>query len=419
MILSGARSSLFQWRCSSPFNTETYILLKHVFDGILSFMATLFLVIIYLAFISLGLPDSLLGAAWPVMQVEFGAPFEAAGLISMVITGGTIVSSLASGAVLKRLGTGKVTFVSCLMTAGSLLGFSFSPSLIWLLFLAVPLGLGAGSVDSALNNYVATHYKAHHMSWLHCFWGVGATLGPMIMSRSMAGQSTWRNGYLSVSLIQFALVILLFATLPLWDKNTVLSQGTVKKTGLLNVKGVKLALTTFLFYCAVEASLGLWGGSYLVYVKGLSAVVAAQWVSMYYAGITIGRLITGFITLKVSNRILIRAGQITALAGTALLLLPLPTICSLAGFILIGLGCAPIFPCMLHETPVRFGKENSQVIMGFQMAVAYTGSTFLPPLLGLVAAYTTIGILPFFVLVYIMAMLAGSEKINALINRND
>lgn len=397
-------------------------------------MAAFFLIMIYMAFISLGLPDSLLGVAWPLMQLEYGAPFEAAGLVSMFIAGSTIVSSFASGAVHKRLSTGKITFISCLMTAASLLGFSFAPSLIWLLFLAIPLGLGAGSVDAALNNYVAAHYKAHHMSWLHCFWGVGATLGPIIMSRFIARQNSWRNGYIAVSVIQFVLVVLLFFALPLWnrmakevnsnpadlnegekDSKTALPHEPENKVKPLQIKGVKLALVSFLFYCGAEATMGLWGSSFLVNVKELPAAVAAQWVSTYYAGITVGRLITGFITMKVSNRILIRMGQTTALAGVILLLLPLPSIFSLVGFIMVGLGCAPVFPCMVHETPTRFGKENSQAIIGYQVALAYTGSTFLPPLLGLIAARTTIKIFPFFVLAYIILMLVGSEKINVLI----
>ncbi len=396
-------------------------------------MATFFLVIIYLAFISLGLPDSLLGAAWPVMHLEIGAPLEAAGLLSMIIAGGTIVSSLASGTVLKRLGTGKVTFISCLMTAGALLGFSFSPSILWLAMLAVPLGLGAGSVDAGLNNYVATHYKAHHMSWLHCFWGVGATLGPIIMSKFINSENSWRSGYITVSIVQFTLVVLLFFTLPLWDKSSkeksandftlkeedgntqaALQHEAVKKVKPLQIKGVKFALVSFMFYCATEATVGLWGSSFLVNVKGLPAATAAQWVSMYYGGITIGRLITGFITMKVSNRVLIRMGQSIALFGAVLLVLPLSPIYSLVGFIMVGLGCAPIYPCMLHETPARFGKENSQMLMGYQMAFAYTGSTFLPPLLGLIASYTTIGIMPFLVSIYIITMLVGSERINAL-----
>ncbi|WP_340371596.1 MFS transporter [Peribacillus sp. FSL E2-0218] len=396
-------------------------------------MATFFLVIIYLAFISLGLPDSLLGVAWPVMSAEYGAPLETAGWLFMTIAAGTIVSSLVSGIVLKRFGTGQVTFVSCLLTAGSLLGFHFAPSVVWLVIFAIPLGIGAGSVDAGLNNYVATHYKAHHMSWLHCFWGVGATLGPIIMAQSISGGNSWRSGYLAIAGIQFALVIILFFTLPLWNKiakNSAAASSEKKdepaaalleedaiQTKPLRIKGVKLALVSFLFYCGAEATIGLWGSSFLVNVKELPVDVAAKWVSLYYAGITIGRFITGFITLKVRNRTLIRVGQVTALLGTALLLLPLPSGFLLAGFIMVGLGFAPIFPCMLHETPARFGKEHSQTIMGFQMAMAYTGSMSMPPLLGFFASHTSIGIFPFFIAFFVAAMFLGSEKLNGLLKK--
>lgn len=396
-------------------------------------MATFFLSMIYMAFISLGLPDSLLGVAWPLMRSEYGAPFEAAGLVSLVIAASTVVSSLASGAVHRRLGTGQITALSCLMTALALLGFGWAPSYLWLLFLAIPLGLGAGSVDSALNNYVATHYKVHHMSWLHCFWGVGATLGPIIMARFIGWQNSWRQGYQAIGLIQFALVILLFSTLPLWKRMAAAVHNnpagsdtgeaetnpppfpeTAGRVKPLHIKGVKLALLSFLFYCGAEATMGLWGSSFLVAVKELPAAVAAQWVSLYYAGITVGRLMTGFMTWKIGKPLLIRLGQLISLAGAALLSLPLPAVFSLAGFILVGLGCAPVFPCMLHETPTRFGRENSQRIMGYQMALAYTGSTFLPPLFGLVAAHTAIGLFPYFVVANILLMLAASEKINLL-----
>lgn len=395
-------------------------------------MATLFLIIIYLAFISLGLPDSLLGVAWPVMHGQMGAPMELAGLISMIIAGGTIISSLASGFFIKHVGTGKITLISCVMTAGALLGFYFAPSLMWLFLFSIPLGLGAGTVDAALNNYVANHYKAHHMSWLHCFWGVGATIGPIIMSFFISKQEAWRSGYLTVAIIQFTLVIALFLTLPLWKRmekihtnNAAAAEDIAEsveaevqqaedREGILRIKGVKVALISFLFYCGTEATMGLWGSSFLVNIKDIPAAIAAAWVSLYYAGITVGRLITGFITMKLSNKILIRCGQLTAFSGALLLLLPFPDIFSLIGFILVGLGCAPIYPCMLHETPVRFGKENSHVLMGFQMACAYTGSTFLPPLLGFIAAKTTIVIFPFFVLFYIVSMLAGAERINKI-----
>jgi len=391
-------------------------------------VATLFLIIIYLAFISLGLPDSLLGSAWPVMQAEYGAAFGMAGVISIIIAAGTIVSSLASGMLLKRLGTGKITFISCLMTAAALLGFYFAPSIGWLMLLALPLGLGGGSVDAALNQYVALHYKAHHMSWLHCFWGVGATMGPIIMS-GFIRQEEWRSGYLTVASIQFALVILLLVTLPLWKRMEKIHPPAANEAVLqpeedasanvptMRLKGVKLTLMTFLFYCGAEATVGLWGSSFLVNVKDVSAAVAAQWVSMYYGGITIGRLITGFVTLKVSHRVLIRSGLLTALAGVFLLILPLPSFFSLIGFMLVGLGFAPIYPCMLHATPERFGTAHTQKLMGYQMAVAYTGTTLLPPMLGWIASQTTIAILPVFVAVYIACMLLGSERVNRIMKR--
>nr|WP_306812951.1 MFS transporter [Paenibacillus soyae] len=389
------------------------------------------MLIIYLAFISLGLPDSLLGTAWPVMQAEMGAPLDTAGLLYMLTAAGTIVSSLASGAVIERFGTGKVTLVSCIMTAGALLGFAFAPSLPWLLLLTVPLGLGAGAVDSGLNNYVAEHYKAHHMSWLHCFWGVGATTGPIIMAGFV--MKDWRDGFLTVAGIQFALVVILFLTLPLWGKVARLSsnnadeQAAASETGdeqsadagssvkPLRIRGVKVGLMSFLFYCGIEASVGLWGSSFLVEMKGLQAAQAAEWVSLYYGGITVGRFVTGFITFKVGNQLLIRGGQLMALAGALLLVLPLPPAFSLAGLIILGLGLAPIFPCMLHETPARYGKRHSQRIMGYQMAVAYTGSTLLPPLLGFLASRTTIGIFPFYIAIFAAAMLLFSELLGRLL----
>ncbi|WP_438434904.1 MFS transporter [Gorillibacterium sp. sgz500922] len=397
-------------------------------------MATFFLVIIYLAFISLGLPDSLLGSAWPVMQPDLHAPLGAAGMLFMVVAAGTIVSSLASGTVLKRFGTGKTTLISCLMTAAALLGFSASPSLLWLILCAIPLGLGAGSVDAGLNHYVAAHYKARHMSWLHCFWGVGATLGPVIMSRFIAADGSWRHGYLAVSAIQFVLVVILLFSLPLWEKvaasrtgggETLAAEeedipsekGASASVSPLRMPGVKPALAAFLFYCGVESTVGLWGSSFLVQVRGLSAADAATWISLYYGGITVGRLITGFVTFKVSNRALIRTGQLLALAGTALLALPLPSVCSLVGLLAIGLGLAPIYPCMLHETPVRFGKRNAQTIMGFQMAVAYTGSTFMPPLLGLLASRFGIAVFPPYVLLSAAAMLVCAERLNARLGK--
>jgi Fucose permease len=394
-------------------------------------MATFLLLMIYFAFISLGLPDSLLGATWPVMQPGFHVAYSFAGIASMVISGGTIISSLLSGRVIKRFGTGKVTFVSVLMTAVALLGFSFSPSFTWILVMAIPLGLGAGAVDSGLNEYIAEHYQARHMSWLHCFWGIGAMSGPLIMSQMILHNHPWRSGYLVVSLIQFALVIVLFFSLPIWTKvsepsRSEVSQETVShtdpqetaKTGFfspLKIRGVRYVLIAFFFYCGIEATMGLWGSSYLVRARGLDAATAAVWVSFFYGSITVGRLIAGFVTLKINNNVLIRIGELTIAVGIVLLFLPLPALCALIGFILIGLGCAPIFPSMLHETPVRFGKQNAQAVMGFQMAVAYIGSTFLPPLFGFIASNTSISLLPVFVLIYIAALLTSSEWVNHIL----
>jgi fucose permease len=404
-------------------------------------MATFFLLIIYLAFISLGLPDSMLGSAWTVMRLDLNVPLGWAGIISMTISGGTILSSLMSERVIKRFGTGKVTFVSVLATALALLGFSLSPSFLWLIVCAIPLGLGGGSVDAALNNYVAIHYKPHHMSWLHSFWGIGATFGPFIMAQSILRSNNWSGGYFTVSMIQIGLVVLLFFTLPLWNKipnrensshaeipempgqtakvpeQTARIPEQTAKVPVLAIKGVKLSLTAFLFYCGTELTVGLWGSSFLVQTKDIPPVTAARWIAMYYAGITVGRLITGFLTMSVSCRRLIQVGQIITLGGVVLLLLPFTAALSLAGLILIGMGCAPIYPCMLHETPNRFGSALSQKIMGLQMAFAYIGSTFLPPLLGLVISISDISIFPYFLVVYVTGMYLSSERITQLMRK--
>lgn len=397
-------------------------------------MATFLLIIIYFAFISLGLPDSLLGATWPVMQPGFNVPYSFAGIASMVITGGTIISSLLSGRVIKRFGTGKVTFVSVLLTAVALLGFSLAPSFPWIILLAIPLGLGAGAVDSGLNEYIAEHYQSRHMSWLHCFWGIGAMSGPLIMSQMIAHDHSWRSGYLIVSIIQFVLVAVLFFSFPIWEKNSNSDSSSRSDSSLneshseeklsesffspLKIRGVKYVLFAFFFYCGIEATMGLWGGSYLVRARGLDAATAAEWVSLFYASITVGRLVAGFVTVKVSNKILIRIGEIIILVEIVLLALPLPPLFALISFILIGLGCAPIFPSMLHETPTRFGKANAQQVMSFQMAIAYVGSTFLPPIFGFIASNTSISFLPFFIVAYIFVLLISSEFVNRAISQN-
>ncbi|MCQ4085421.1 sugar MFS transporter [Saccharibacillus sp. JS10] len=405
-------------------------------------MATWFLIVIYLAFISLGLPDSLLGAAWPVMQPSLGAPLESAGMLAMIVAGGTIVSSLASGKLIEKMGTGLLTLISCLMTAVALLGFSLAPSLMWLALLAIPLGLGAGAVDAALNHYVATHYKAHHMSWLHCFWGLGATGGPLLMSYFIKERNSWESGYMAVAIIQFSLVIVLLVTLPLWKK-VAQQRGDLSNAEIadqaathdsasvatkpndhapskqpLRLPGVKMTLLAFLFYCGVETTVGLWGASFLAGARGMSADTAAGWISLYYGGITIGRLITGFITLKVSNRVLILVGQTISVLGAILLMLPLPNVVVLIGFVLIGLGFAPVYPGLIHETPTRFGRANSAKLIGYQMAIAYTGTTLLPPLFGVFASQWGIGLFPFITLLLVVLMLLSSEQVNRAIKRN-
>ncbi|MDR1748174.1 MAG: MFS transporter, partial [Spirochaetaceae bacterium] len=317
-------------------------------------MATLLLVIIYLAFISLGLPDSLLGVSWPMVQPEIGVPLSHAGIISILITCGTVISSLVSSRAIKRFGTGKVTLVSVMLTAAALFGFSIAPSFVWFLVAAVPLGVGGGAVDSGLNEFIAEHYQSRHMSWLHCFWGIGAVTGPLIMSPIIAGGNSWRMGYGTVSMIQAILTVILFISLPFWKKvggahiAVPAEQSPERKTPHehkpflypLKIKGVKLAAAAFFFYGGVEYIMGLWGTTFLIRVKELDPAQAAVWISAYYGSITIGRFITGFITIKLGNRQLIRLGQLIVIAGILLLFLPLPTPVTLCAIILIGLGCA-------------------------------------------------------------------------------
>lgn len=385
------------------------------------YMAALLLIIIYIAFISLGLPDSILGSAWPVMHQTLGVPTAFAGLITMIVSGGTIISSLFSEKLIRRFSTAKVTTVSVFLTAFALLGFYMVPHFIWLCFFAIPMGLGAGCVDSALNNFVALHYKANHMNWLHCFWGIGATAGPIIMSLFLTGSGRWSQGYLTISVIQFCMAAVLLLSLPLWknfERESDTSKENITNTTLKSVfmmKGAKAALLSFFCYCAVESTTGLWGGSFLVSYVGLSANTAAKWVSSYYFGITAGRFLSGFAAMKAGNKTLIRLGQIIAALGGVLLLLPFPVYFKLAGFILLGLGCAPIFPAMLHETPRRFGKKVSQAIMGIQMAFAYIGSTFMPPVFGFMSEITGIAALPVFLLILIIIMILSSEVINYLL----
>ncbi|GMO15843.1 MAG: MFS transporter [Termitinemataceae bacterium] len=383
----------------------------------------LLLIIIYLSFISLGLPDSLLGSAWPSMYNVLNVPLHYAGFISMVIAGGTVISSIFSERVIKRFGTGIVTALSVLITAAALIGFSFSRSFIYLCFCAIPLGLGAGSVDAALNNYVALHYKARHMSWLHCFWGIGASAGPIIMSSFLIHKNSWNLGYRTIGIIQFCLVVLLFISLPLWKwekKKTTENfpqYDSIKFTKLLHITGVKYVLVTFFCYCTIETITGLWGASFLVMVKNISPETAARWIALYYIGITFGRFVSGFVTIKLNNRQMIRLGQMLVGCGIIVLVLPFENSTLLPGLFMIGLGCAPIFPGLLHETPENFGKENSQKIMGIQMASAYIGTTLMPPVFGRLVSYTGFNIFPIFIGIILIIKIIMAELLNRKIDK--
>ncbi|MEG1385004.1 MAG: MFS transporter [Oscillospiraceae bacterium] len=383
-------------------------------------MTTLF-VIICLAFISLGLPDSLLGAIWPSAQIELGAALSTAGIISTVVCAGTIISSLFSARIINKFKTAPVTIISVLMTAVALVGYSYTPSVLWIFIFAIPLGLGAGSVDAALNNYVALHYQAKHMSWLHCFWGVGATLGPVIIS--LLSKSGWRTGVRTISLIQFVLVIVLILSLPLWKRqesqaiHTTESSVFISNRDALKIPGLKYALLSFFCYCGVELTTGLWSASYLVGTKGISPSTAAAWVSLYYGGITIGRFVLGFVLGRTSSKTMIRLGTAVCALGTVILALPLPDVYSLLALLLIGAGAAPIYPCLIHETPARFGKAASQSAIGLQMAAAYIGSTVLPPVFGFMAQYISITLLPYYLLTIIALMFIAGEQINRFIKQ--
>jgi len=380
-------------------------------------LTVLLLIIIYLSFISLGLPDSLLGSAWPSMYNLLNVPLHYAGIISMIIASGTVISSVFSAKIIKRFGTGLVTAVSVLMTAVALAGFSFSKSFYFLCLFAVPLGLGAGSVDAALNNYVALHYKARHMSWLHCFWGVGASVGPLIMSSFLINKNSWNLGYRTISIIQFCLVFILFISLPLWvkkhtDAEKTEKQASAKFKDLFSIGGVKQILIAFFCYCSLETITGLWGASYLVTEKNIAPEIAARWITLYYLGITAGRFISGFITMKLNNKQMVRMGQIIIACGIITIFLPIGNTALFCGLFMIGLGCAPIYPSLLHETPKNFGEEHSQQIMGIQMGSAYVGTTIMPPIFGWLASYLNFGIFPFFIGIILIVMIIAVEVIN-------
>lgn len=375
-------------------------------------MYSFLLALIYLAFISLGLPDSLLGAGWPVMHTELGVSVSFMGIISMVISGGTIVSSLLSDKLTHKFGTRTVTVTSVLLTVAALFGFSFSGSFSMLIIFAVPYGLGAGAIDAALNNYVALHYKAKHMSWLHCFWGVGAIISPFIMSFALKNLN-WNSGYRIVGFIQLAIALLLLVTLPVWKINKTESTADTKRVGLtaaLKIKGVPFLLIGFFAYCAAEATAMYWASTYFTEVKGISDDRAASFAALFYIGITLGRFASGFITERLGDRRMILLGTGILACGIMILLIPVQSyVTAFAAFLVIGFGCAPIYPCIIHSTPANFGAENSGAIIGIQMASAYVGSTFIPPLFGLFGNAVGFSVMPVYLLAFFALMIIMTE----------
>ena len=380
-------------------------------------MVHLLLAIIYLAFISLGLPDALLGAAWPSMYPQFDVPVSYAGIISMIIALGTVVSSLQSDRLTQKLGTGKVTALSVLMTAMALFGFATSHSFGMLCLWAIPYGLGAGSVDASLNNYVALHYESRHMSWLHCMWGIGASAGPYIMGYALTAGWGWNSGYHIIAVLQIVLTAILLCSLPLWKQRPaeVLQDGKVQLAKALSIRevlqlaGAREILVCFFCYCALEQTTGLWASSYLTLHKGVSADTAASFASMFYLGITVGRALSGFLTMKLNDVQMIRLGEVIIGIGVLVMLLPFGQSLSLTGLILIGLGCAPVYPCVIHSTPAHFGADKSQAIIGIQMACAYVGTCLMPPVFGLIANHITVALLPVYLLIILVLMVIMHE----------
>ncbi len=381
-------------------------------------MVSLLLAVIYAAFISLGLPDALLGAAWPIMHAQMEVPLSYAGVVTFVIAMGTVASALMSDRITLRLGAGKVTALSVGLTAFALLGFSFSTEYWMLLVFAIPYGLGAGSVDAALNNYVALHYSSRHMSWLHCMWGIGCSIGPSIMGWALtAGEANWPMGYRVVGLIQVGLTALIVLSLPLWkgragqtnEDGAPVKPMSIRELAVL--PGAKEIMVTFFCYCALESTAGLWASSFLAFHHGLDKETAAACASLFYIGITLGRAANGFIAERFSDTALTRAGFVLMALGVVTLLLPLGKIAAMAGLIILGCGCAPTYPCIIHATPIRFGKEKSQAFIGVQMASAYLGTTLMPPLFGLIANHISVGLYPAYMAVILLLMVLMHERV--------
>lgn len=394
-------------------------------------MTIILLIIIFLAFISLGIPDSLFGVAWPVIHIELGIREDFAAVAMVVLGTMSMIISFFTGPLIRKLGTGTVTAVSTLLTAIGLFGISLAPNIWIILIFMMFMGLGAGAVDAALNSYVAKHYKAIYLSWLHCFWGIGVTLSPLIMSRYL-GDANWRGGYKSVFFIQFAITVILFLSLPLWKRvqkslkeaitenaDTEIKKPENNEKRPIKIKGVPYSLLIFAVYCGAEYIIGVWGASFLINARSLSPALAAKWISLYYAGIMLGRFITGLLTIKFSDKTLIRGGILLSLFGLLMLIIPINSSFSFLGLLLIGLGFAPIYPCSVHATPKRFGEEFSADITGYQMGSAALGAFFFQPLFGYIAAATTFKLMPFFLLLMCFILFLLTEKLNIIVSKQN
>jgi fucose permease len=374
------------------------------------------LAIIYLAFISLGLPDSVLGVAWPAMRVSLGQPLAAAGLVGLIVTGCSVVSSMASAAVLKRLDTGRVVMISGFLTGLGLLGFAWAPSMGWVLLCAIPLGLGAGSVDTALNHFVADHYASRHMNWLHACWGVGATIGPVIMGAALVGASGWQGGYRVIAAMQLVLALLFLATLGLWKHEHAVPPASRDAAAPLLARrqvpgwAAWLAPVLYLVYATIEVGTGLWAASILVDGRGFDAPTAGLWVSCFFGAIMGGRFAIGLVSARLGNRRLVRLGTWTAMIGALVFAMPgLPAAVSLGGLMLLGLGGAPIYPSLMHETTRRFDADTARTVVGRQVAFASAGAALGPASLGLLGAHVGLGaVMPAILLALVLLLVLST-----------
>lgn len=374
-------------------------------------MATILLIFIYIFYISLGVPDSLLGSAWPAIYGEFHVPVSYASFISVIISTGTVISSLLSTKIIAKLGTAKVTAISTSLTAIALLGFSCSHDFLWMCICAVPLGIGAGSIDTALNNYVALHYNAMQMSFLHCFYGIGVTLSPYLMSLALSDSMNWQGGYRTVFYIQLVIALLSFISIPLWKKIKANQQEeeiihVLPLVQMIKRKKIWASCGVFAGISALESTCLIWGSTYLSETIGLSADMAAALITFYFAGMTLGRFFSGLLALRFSDWKIIITGQSIIFIAVLILLITNDTASAVLGFFLIGLGNGPVFPNMTHLTPILYKKETSQSIIGMEMAFSNLSIMLTPVLFGFISNVMGNEIFPVFLTV-MFALMAG------------